>query len=660
MKAWITLGGMMRLLSLFAFACVAAVASAPLAFAKPPLEAFGDVASIRSMQLSPDGKRVAYLQRVNGEDTLFIYELATKQRKGLARVSSLRARYLQFVGPDRLVLVASKDVRTFGFRGRYEASGAFSFDIETGKTVQLLLGTRNIFPAQGGLGQIIGVAPGGRDVFMPAYMSNPAADPDYDLLRVPLDTGKGFDVDGGRGTSKTTDWLVDTNGKVVVREDFNERAPEHSLRARQANGEWKVIYRNRTPLPAIGVVGLSEDASSIYTVDSGDSEFVSLYKMNITDGTTVGPVSSRDDAEIEDIISNNNRIVYGVRYSGMFPSYDMFDDAIEAEINGVMQALNGSSVYLTSWSDDWSKMLFLASGGANAERYMLYDRTTKSLALLAAARPEITPKDVGEVTTIEYKARDGLTIPALITWPAGVAEADRKNLPLVVMPHGGPQAYDSVGFDWLAQFVANEGYLVLQPNFRGSAGFGNIFANSGHGEWGRKMQDDITDGANALAKMGWADRDRMCIVGWSYGGYAALQGGASTPDMYKCVASIAGVSDLREMLITERRDHGADSRTVTWWELLIGDPDKDRAAIEAVSPALHADKFKAPVLLVHGASDTTVPVHQSEIMNDALKRANKPVEYVRIDGDDHSLVDNDSRRLMLTKLGAFLKTYLGK
>ncbi len=163
-----------------------------------------------------------------------------------------------------------------------------------------------------------------------------------------------------------------------------------------------------------------------------------------------------------------------------------------------------------------------------------------------------------------------------------------------------------------------------------------------------------------MVTMGWTDPARICIVGWSYGGYAALEGDASTPDMYQCVAAIAGVSDLREMLTTERRDHGSTSQAVTYWELLIGDPNKDRDAIDAVSPARHADQFKAPVLLIHGAADTTVPVHQSEIMNEALKNAKKPVEYIRIDDDDHSLLANDSRRLLLTKLGELRKTYIGK
>lgn len=643
-----------------AFLLALVALSAGAAQAKPPLEAFGDVPSIRLMQLSPDGTKVAYLQRQNDEDILFVYDFATKTPKALTRISTIRARYLRFLGNDRVVLVASKDTRTIGFIGRYEYSAAFSFDLNTGKYIQLLDRTPDIFPAQAGIGRIVGVDKNGKSVYMPAYMDASGGPPRYDLLRVPLDTGVGRVVEGGRGSSNAFNWFVDSNGKSVLREDFNERETEHIIRARQPDGDWKIIYRKTAPLPEISVVGMAEDEKFAFATNEEDSEFVSLYRMSMEDGSMTGPVFQRDDAEVEGVITDDNRVVHGVRYSGMYPRYEMFDKELQADIDGVSVALGDAAVFLVSWADDWSKLLFTASGGRNAERYIVYDRKAKTLNVIANVRQQIKPVDVGEVTTIEYKARDGLKIPGLITWPAGVAEADRKNLPMVVLPHGGPQAYDSIGFDWLSQFLANEGYVVIQPNFRGSAGFGSAFTAAGYGEWGRKMQDDITDGVDAMVKMGWADANRICIVGWSYGGYAALAGGAVTPDKYKCVAAIAGVSDLYEMLMTERRQHGPKGQAVTYWEQFIGNPDKDRAAIDAVSPSRNADKFKAPVLLVHGASDLTVPVGQSEIMNNALKAAKKQVEFVRIDGDDHSLVDNDSRRRMLTKLGEFLKTYIGK
>jgi dipeptidyl aminopeptidase/acylaminoacyl peptidase len=653
------MGGLMRLLSLFAGTAFGLCALTAPAGAKPPMEAFGDLPGIRSMELSPDGKKVAFLQRVNGDDVLAVHDLATSTTKGLTRVGDIRARYVHFVGNDYVVLVASKDTRTVGYRGRYEFSAAFSFNLTTGKSAQLLRGTSDIFPAQSGLGRILGVEQSGKYVLMPAFMGAYDPDPAFDLLRVPLDSGRGGRLDGGRGTSNTIDWLVNTSGRIIVREDFNEKNQFHQVRARQPNGDWKAIYEKETPLPEISVVGASKDSKSLFLIDDNEAARLSLYTMSIDDGTMTGPVLQRDDAEVANVITDINRTVHGVLYSGMFPRYDMFDEGVEADINAVMNALPGSAVYLDSWSDDWSKLLFFAEGGWQAERYYLYDRAAKSLSMISQARPELKPEDVGEVSTVEFKARDGLKIPSLITWPANVAQENRKNLPLVVMPHGGPEAYDSVGFDWLAQYLANEGFAVLQPNFRGSAGFGQEFVIAGYGQWGRKMQDDITDGANALVKMGWVDPQRICIVGWSYGGYAALAGGASTPDLYKCVASIAGVSHLREMLANERKEHGPFSRTVTYWEALIGDPDKDRDAIDAVSPALHADKFKAPVLLIHGASDLIVPIRQSEMMNDALKNAGKPVQYIRIEGDDHSLVEDASRRKVLTALGEFLAKHIG-
>src|SRR6185503_15969183 len=270
------------------------------------------------------------------------------------------------------------------------------------------------------------------------------------------------------------------------------------------------------------------------------------------------------------------------------------------------------------------------------------------------------PEDVGQVITIEYKATDGLKIPALVTWPAGVPEADRKNLPMIVMPHGGPESYDSVQFDWLAQYFANEGYMVLQPNFRGSAGFGEAFTAAGYHQWGRKMQSDITDGANALVKMGWADPSRVCIVGWSYGGYAALAGGGVTPDLYKCVVSVAGVSDLIAMLGEEQRTASWYSLKMEYWKKLIGDPDKDRAEIEKVSPVNLAASYKAPVLLIHGADDLTVPVKQSELMEAALKKAGNTVSYLRLKGADHGLTKPENRKAALEAMGKFINANIGK
>jgi dipeptidyl aminopeptidase/acylaminoacyl peptidase len=625
------------------------------ASAKPPMEAFGDVPEIRAMDLSPDGSKVAFIQRINGIDYLVNYEFATKAWKPLVSVQEIRARSVQFVGNNFIVLRASKAERFFGYRGTHEYSAAFAYDLSKGKIVQLLTRTEKLYPAQTGLGKIVGVDPGGRHVYMPAFETT--SDPSLSLWRVSLETGRGeIHV---RGTSNTVDWLVDARGKAVMREDFSEKRRVHEVRA-GADGKLQLIYTSESEnLPGIGVMGISRDQTSLIATAQNDSEFRSLFTVNPISGALTGPVFTRDDADIQNVVIDSNRIVHGVIYSGMRPTYDLFDEQLETDLKSAQNAFPSSSVWLVSWTADWSKLLLLVEGGTSSELYVVFDRATKRATQITLGRTLIKPEDIGEVITIEYKARDGLKIPGLITWPAGVPADQRKNLPLVVMPHGGPEVYDSIGFDWLAQFLANEGYAVLQPNFRGSAGFGKAFRDAGRGEWGRKMQDDITDGVNAMIKMGWADKDRVCIAGWSYGGYAALAGGALTPDHYKCVVSVAGVSHLRDMIATEKRNHGSRSLRAMYWEMLIGDPDRDAKAIDAVSPAKLAENFKAPVLLIHGTEDTNVPARQSDMMNDALKAANKQVEYVRIKGDDHGLLDNDSRKIALTKVAEFLKTHIG-
>lgn len=301
-------------------------------------------------------------------------------------------------------------------------------------------------------------------------------------------------------------------------------------------------------------------------------------------------------------------------------------------------------------------MLFLVSGSSAAGDYYLLDRKRNVADRIAQSRPDIAPEDIGQVLTIEYKARDGLTIPAILTMPTNRQAA---NLPLIVMPHGGPESYDFVGFDWLAQFFASRGYLVLQPNFRGSTGFGVSFRDAGRGEWGGKMQDDITDGVNALIKSGRADPQRICIVGASYGGYAALAGGAFTPELYKCVAAIAPVADLPRMLIDERDEYGADHWLLDYWKDLIGDPKAERSKLERISPVNYAGKFTAPVLLIHGKDDLTVPISQSERMERALKSAGKEVEFIRLKGEDHHLSKSETRLATLQALDAFVGKHIG-
>ncbi|MCR5877108.1 prolyl oligopeptidase family serine peptidase [Phenylobacterium sp. J367] len=223
------------------------------------------------------------------------------------------------------------------------------------------------------------------------------------------------------------------------------------------------------------------------------------------------------------------------------------------------------------------------------------------------------------------------------------------------MPHGGPASRDEPGFDWWSQALASRGYAVLQVNFRGSDGLGGDLLEAGYGQWGRKMQTDLSDGVRHLAGQGVIDPKRVCIVGASYGGYAALAGPIFDRGVYRCAASVAGVSDLKKQISFSRERGG--SATFRYWTRFMGAEDLGDPVLAAYSPALHADKADAPILLVHGRDDTVVPLDQSRTMAEALAKAGKPHELVVQAGEDHWLTRGETRLAMLNAVVTFLEKH---
>jgi dipeptidyl aminopeptidase/acylaminoacyl peptidase len=280
-----------------------------------------------------------------------------------------------------------------------------------------------------------------------------------------------------------------------------------------------------------------------------------------------------------------------------------------------------------------------------------------SLSFLTASRPSIPPEKVHNVSDYQYQARDGMTIPSLLTLPI---HKEAKHLPAIIMPHGGPESYDRKGFDYMAQYFASQGYAVIQPQFRGSRGFGLQHLWAGRGEWGRKMQDDLTDAVIDLADKGVIDKDKVCIVGGSYGGYLALAGATLTPDVYQCAVSINGVADVDCMVRTDRKDYGSDSWVISYWERVIGNGEYKDDHLEAISPINHVEKVKIPILLIHGEYDSVVKYRQSRDMASALEDAGKQVELVKLPKGDHHLSQASNRMKAMLVIDQFLNEHLKK
>ncbi|MEM7638449.1 MAG: prolyl oligopeptidase family serine peptidase [Pseudomonadota bacterium] len=642
---------MIRLLAVFGI--ISSFALPCFAQSQPPIEAYGELPEIRYAAISDSGTKVAMVLETDGETRVAVYDLNGGEPKAVG-TGDVQIRGIDFANDDIVILKASEATRTRGYLGRYEYTGAFSLNLES-MDVQLLLkgGTRGLWDAQSGLGRIIGHSASSRHVFMPGWWANNLyADPEYHVFRVDLDTGRGRVL--LRGKTDTTDWIVSSEGDMIAREDYSNERNQYRIYAK-IDGETKLIYeQSNVAQPPVSLIGVMPDKAAL--VISGRNSPVEALKL---DGEISGPILTKQDAEVDSIYLDENRVVRGVRFSGAYPSYEFLDSELDADIASIVDASPNSTVRLIDWSSDWQMLLLKIEGDSTSGMYVYYDRTTKKTTRLGDARPDIPSDAIGPVLSFNYSARDGLSIPTILTFPPATEIASVDALPLIALPHGGPEAYDAAGFDWMAQYFANRGYLVLQPNFRGSAGYGASFVNAGNGEWGGKMQDDITDGVNMLISEGLADPDRICIVGASYGGYAALAGGAFTPDLYKCVVAIAPVSDLAMMLSDEREDTGRNHWVIDYWEERMADGDARTKKLNAISPASYASMFKAPVLLIHGEDDTVVPMRQSVRMRNALNRANRPVELIRLKGEDHWLSESPTRLATLQAVSEFVDEHIG-
>jgi dipeptidyl aminopeptidase/acylaminoacyl peptidase len=630
-------------------------------YAEPTIEDYGALPHIQNMAISPNGELVAYRNVTSDRDAIVVVSLEQAAVVAAIDVSLVKPRDVFFVNNEQVLLRAADHRRVSGFKGRFDVSTLFSLDIESGKIKQLLVpGDGVVYPGQTGLGRVVGDSPDGKYLFMPAFYGEPQlvmgeyAAPVYSLLRVPLGPGKPRRVKSG--SSMTVDYFVDDAGKPIVMEEFDESQNLHSVYALQQDG-WQEIYQDEGQLRDRGFVGLTPDRKHLVVLDTSEETGRTAYStLSLSSGDISGPLYDRNDADIASVVVDMQRVVQGLQYSGLMPTYHFFDIALDQRVKNIQARFPGHSVRVVDHSPDWKHILILMEGSQSSGEYYLFSEGSEP-EYIGARRPKIESADVNPIATVTFSARDGLPIPTIITVPKEKI-SDLKNLPAVIMPHGGPASYDEVDFNYRAQALASKGYLVIMPQFRGSSGLGSDHKTAGHGEWGRKMQDDLSDAVHFFDEKGIIDPDRVCIVGGSYGGYAALAGGAFSPELYKCVVSINGIGDLERFRNWVRRERGRSSEALAYWELQIGRDHYSPEDARTRSPEFSADNFLAPVLLIHSQSDEIVPVSQSERMHRALERAGKEVEFIQLDGDDHYLSSGETRTQALKATIRFIEENL--
>ncbi len=341
----------------------------------------------------------------------------------------------------------------------------------------------------------------------------------------------------------------------------------------------------------------------------------------------------------------------GFGQSGDWNRLSYFDPLMQKLTESVAKMVDGERFIMESFADDPRQMIVYSEGEGDAGSYYYIDLTTGDGKPVASNYPDLPAEWITQKKAIDYKAADGLNIHAYLTLPPF---REARNLPLIVLPHGGPEEHDDISFDWQAQAFASRGYAVLQPNFRGSSGYGQAFINAGHGEWGRKMQTDLSDGVRYLAAQGLIDPKRVAIFGESYGGYAALAGATIDTGVYNCAVSVAGISDLKAIVDWEDSKTGYQNDTVVLADRqFMGDPSR----WGEISPAKQAAKASCPVLVVHGTDDTRVPIEQSYEMQNAMKAAGKEVQLITYKGQTHWEDDQTSRIAMMQAAMDFIQKH---
>lgn len=619
------------------------------ALAAPPLEAYGRLPAMASARLSPSGDRYAYLGLDKGERKVVVRSVDGKPL-AMAPIGEAKVRTLRWAGESHLLIGITKTYnRNMDWGLAVELFNVLSLNIENGKQVWLLTdGVRsNGISREYGLyekdGQWWGVY-----AAMAVTRTRIGDATDYsspDLFKVNLDTGSGVRIANGSETDDgSRDWLVDAQGKPLVQADYAHDTGGWKIKAFDGGG---LLASGKDSLGDVGLVSPGR-APGLFIYQQRDLDGVLRWREMPVDGGSAEVILDRDGVEALRVDPLSG-LLLGYDAPGDLIRTVAFNPLLETRLASLRKAFAHQSVRLVSWSTDLSRLLLHTSGGTDSGAWWLIDIKGSKAEELGWDYPDIGPELVSPSRIVSWKASDGQDISGVLTLPLG---GEARGLPVVVMPHGGPATRDTLDFDWMAQAFASRGYAVLQPNFRGSTGYGQAFEVAGYGQWGGKMQTDVSDGLAALAAQGVVDPRRACVVGASYGGYVALAGVTLQQGLYRCAVSHAGVADLQALWRQKAKQRGGGITAAGRSFLAtIG----SGADLEAKSPITLASRADAPVLLLHGQDDTVVVFEQSVAMEKALKAAGKPVQLIALPGEDHWLSRAETRAAMLKAAVSFVE-----
>ena len=608
---------------------VGANAQAPLI----PLNDFFRNPEKVAFRISPDGKHLAFMQPWENRLNIFVQEIGKTE---LVQVTFSKERDIQgyfWKNDNRLVFLQDKGGNENFHLFAVDKDGKNQKELTEGDDVRAEI-IDDLFENENEM--IVGL-----------NKRNPEI---YDAYRININTGEM--TMAGENPGNITGWQTDNAGIIRI--------------ATTTDGiNTGVLYRNseKEPFSELITTNFKESFSPLY-FDFDDKTLLvasnigrdrtSIVRFDPINKKEISTLFEHPEVDVSTVLrSRKRKVITGVAYETDKSHYQFFDKQREELQNKLEIRFPGYEVTLSGQNRNEDKLLITVSSDRSYGSYYFYDLTTGSFTKLADISPWLKENDLAEMKPIKYIARDGKVINGYLTLPKGVPA---KNLPVIINPHGGPWARDEWGFNPEVQFLANRGYAVLQMNFRGSVGFGRAFWESSFKQWGKTMQDDITDGVNWMISQGFADPKRIAIYGASYGGYATLAGITLTPDLYACAVDYVGVSNLFTFMST----------IPPYWKPyldmmyeMVGDPEKDKELMTAASPVFHVDKIKCPLFIAQGANDPRVAKAESDQMVEALKKRGIDVPYMVKDNEGHGFGNEENRMDFYKEMERFFGKYLG-
>jgi dipeptidyl aminopeptidase/acylaminoacyl peptidase len=613
-----------------------------------PVSAYGHLPMVSNVQLSPDGNRIAMLKNLKGNQVLMTYNLLNGESQAVLQSDNIKITLNWYVwGNDDVLLIStgalSKDGGT-----KYTSSRLYKYDLSTDKELSLLVKPKISHKEKSAQLQdnIISLMPAQPDKILMAINFEHWSKPS--LFEVNIRTKQRSRVK--RYKTYIDNWFADQQGKPRITYKVDDTEISYKLFNTKGELERDLWSYEIFEQDVVHILGFDVNPNILFIRALHQGKYA-VFKVDLTDKDLNRELVYADanyDVNGSLIYSPKTGAVVGLSHEGDTDNKIYWDKEYLAFKQALNSALPDSDNTIISMSKDQNDYILFSSSVQRPGDYLLGNRKNKKLEFLASLYPHIDASNYATKELVQYEARDGLFIEGYLTTPLNTPK--NAKLPAIIFPHGGPMARDYAGFDYWSELFANRGYLVFQPNFRGSSGYGYEFEMASVKGWGLAMQDDLQDATHWLIEQGLVDANKVCIAGASYGGYAALMAAVKHSDTFKCAASFAGVTDLERII----RDANAFSNK----KIVHKQMGKDSDQLEATSPVNFANKINIPVLLIHGTDDQIVPVKHSQVMAAALTKQNKQVSYIELEHANHYLSNQTHRIQTLEAMTDFFAKHL--